>query len=89
MEDQGQSPDPAALRRLDEKMARAMVNMAYLRQWGNTKAQPGAEGTKRRSESKALRLFSVTSAKPPGFSDVAFVGVVPENICLFSSLYVN
>lgn len=48
-DNQGQSPDVAALGQLDEKVARAMVNMAYLQQCGNTKTQLGAEGTKTES----------------------------------------
>lgn len=54
-DDQGQSPDPAALRQLDEKVAHAIVNMAYLQQWGNHKTQPGAEGTETGREGKALQ----------------------------------
>lgn len=51
--DQCQSPGPAALRQLDEKIARAMVNMVYLQQWENANPQPGAQGTETGSERKA------------------------------------
>lgn len=54
MADQVQSPGPAAMRQLDEKMARAVVNLAHLQQWESTDGQPGAEGTETGSERKAL-----------------------------------
>lgn len=60
--ERGRSPGPAAaLGQLDEKMARAVVNMVHLQQWDNADAQPGVEGTETGSERKALRKsgFSV------------------------------
>lgn len=53
--DPGRSPGPAALRQLDEKMARAAANVDYLQQWEDADARPGAEGSETGSESEALR----------------------------------
>lgn len=44
----------AALRELDENIARAMANMDYPPQWNNSDSQPGKEGNERGSESKTV-----------------------------------
>lgn len=49
----------AALRQLDENIARAMANMDYPPQWNHSDSQPGEEGNETGSESKTVGFVGV------------------------------
>lgn len=58
----------AALRQLDENIARAMANMDYPPQWNDSDSQPGEEGNETGSESKAVGfvLLLASQGNPTG-----------------------